>query len=200
MGCKKDGTFTGLRVHLVGDGGAYPAIGVFLPAGTKRMSNGNYNFPAIQFDVAVAATNTAPTGAYRGAARLEATALLERAVDHAALELGIDPIEIRRRNLLANDVFPYTTITGPTYDSGNYTLPLEEAARLVGYDELRSEQAKRRASGDRNLLGIGVSTFVEITAGGGLSEYGAVEVHPDGTATMKAGTSAHGRATKPPLP
>ena len=193
LGCRTDGTFTGMRVHLVGDGGAYPAIGCYLPAGTKRMSNGTYRFPKIQFDVAVATTNTVPTGAYRGAGRPEATALLERAVDHAALELGIDPIEIRRRNLLTNDVFPFHAITGPVYDSGNYLLPLEEAARFAGYDELRREQAERRARGDRKLLGIGVATYVEITAGGGLSEYGAIEIHPDGTATMMAGTSAHGQ-------
>jgi len=193
LGVKRDGTFTGMRVRLVGDGGAYPSIGVYLPAGTKRMSNGNYRFPAIVFDVAVAVTNTVPTGAYRGAGRPEATALVERAVDHAALELGIDPIEIRRRNFIASDAFPFTAITGPTYDSGNYLLPLEEAARLAGYDNLRREQAERRARGDRKHLGIGVSAYVEITAGGGTSEYGAVEVHADGSATMRAGTSAHGQ-------
>ena len=108
LGCRRDGTFTGLRVHLVGDGGAYPGIGTFLPAGTKRMANGTYRFPAIQFDVAVAVTNTTPMGAYRGAGRPEATALLERLVDHAAHELDIDPIELRRRNLLTDDVFPFT--------------------------------------------------------------------------------------------
>jgi carbon-monoxide dehydrogenase large subunit len=193
LGCRKDGTFTGLRVRLVGDGGAYPGMGSYLPAGTKSMSNGTYRFTGIQFDVAVAATNTVPTGAYRGAGRPEATALLERLVDQAAIELGIDPIEIRRRNLLDNDVFPFTTLTGLTYDSGNYRLPLEEAARFVGYEQLRKEQAERRARGDRKLLGIGVSSFVEITAGGAGQEYGAVEVHPDGSATMKAGTSAHGQ-------
>jgi carbon-monoxide dehydrogenase large subunit len=193
LGCRRDGTFTGLRVRLVGDGGAYPGIGAFLPAGTRRMSNGIYAFTGIQFDIAVATTNTTPTGAYRGAGRPEATALLERAVDHAALELGIDPIEIRRRNLLADDVFPFLTLTGVTYDSGAYGLPLDEAARLAGYDELRREQAARRERGDRTLLGIGVSAYVEITAGGGPSEFGAVEVHPDGSATVRAGTSAHGQ-------
>ncbi|MEY2400393.1 MAG: aerobic carbon-monoxide dehydrogenase large subunit, partial [Ilumatobacteraceae bacterium] len=96
LGCKRDGTFTGLRVRLVGDGGAYPGIGSFLPMGTKRMSNGTYRFGAIQFDVVVAATNTTPMGAYRGAGRPEATALLERIVDQASIELGIDPIELRR--------------------------------------------------------------------------------------------------------
>ncbi len=193
LGCKHDGTFTGLRVRLVGDGGAYPGLGAFLPAGTRRMSNGTYRFTGIQFDVVVAATNTTPTGAYRGAGRPEATALLERIVDQAAIELGIDTIELRRRNLLTDDVFPFTTLTGITYDSGAYSTPLDEVARLAGYDELRREQAARRASGDRNLLGIGVSTYVEITAGGGTSEYGAVRVHDDGSATVMAGTSPQGQ-------
>ncbi len=193
LGCKHDGTFTGLRVRLVGDGGAYPGLGSFLPSGTRRMSNGTYRFSGIQFDVVVAATNTTPMGAYRGAGRPEATALLERVVDQAAIELKIDPIELRRRNLLTDDVFPFTTLTGITYDSGAYSTPLDAVARLAGYDELRREQVARRASGNRNLLGIGVSMYVEITAGGGTSEYGAVQVHDDGSATVMAGTSAHGQ-------
>lgn len=193
LGCRADGTFTGLRVRLVGDAGAYAGIGAFLPTGTKRMSNGTYAFPAIQFDVVVATTNTTPTGAYRGAGRPEATALLERAVDHAALELGMDPIEIRKLNLLADDVFPFKTLTGVTYDSGRYAHPLDEVARLSGYAELRREQQARRARGDRKLLGIGVSAYVEITAGGGTSEFSKVEVHDDGSATITVGTSAHGQ-------
>jgi aerobic carbon-monoxide dehydrogenase large subunit len=193
LGCKRDGTFTGLRVRLVGDGGAYPGIGSFLPSGTRRMSNGTYKFSGIQFDVVVATTNTTPMGAYRGAGRPEATALLERVVDQASIELGIDPIELRRRNLLADDIFPFTTLTGITYDSGAYSTPLDAVARWAGYDDLRAEQAARRASGDRNLLGIGVSAYVEITAGGNTSEYGAVRVHDDGTASVMAGTSAHGQ-------
>ena len=193
LGCKRDGTFTGLRVRLVGDGGAYPGIGSFLPSGTRRMSNGTYRFSGIQFDVVVATTNTTPMGAYRGAGRPEATALLERIVDQASIELGIDPIELRRRNLLTDDVFPFTTLTGITYDSGAYATPLDAVARWAGYDELRREQAARRASGDRKLLGIGVSAYVEITAGGNTSEYGAVQVHDDGTVSVLAGTSAHGQ-------
>ncbi len=193
LGCKRDGTFTGLRVRLVGDGGAYPGIGSFLPAGTRRMSNGTYRFTGIQFDVVVATTNTTPMGAYRGAGRPEATALLERIVDQASIELGIDPIELRRKNLLTDDVFPFTTLTGITYDSGAYSTPLDAVAKWAGYDDLRRQQAERRARGDRNLLGIGVSSYVEITAGGGTSEYGAVQVHDDGSATVMAGTSAHGQ-------
>ena len=157
LGTTHDGTFTGLRVHLVGDAGAYPGIGAFLPAGTKRMSNGTYRFPAIQFDVAVAVTNTTPTGAYRGAGRPEATALLERLVDHAAHELGIDPIELRRRNLLADDVFPFTTLTGVTYDTGAYSTPLDVAAEAIGYDDLRKEQAERRANGSTHRCSASAS-------------------------------------------
>jgi aerobic carbon-monoxide dehydrogenase large subunit len=135
-------------VRLVGDAGAYPSVGAFLPGGTRRMAQGTYAFPTIEFDVAVAVTNTTPMGAYRGAGRPEATALLERLVDQAALELGIDPIEIRRRNFLADDVFPFRTLTGNTYDSGRYTFPLDRAAEASGYDALRAEQARRRDAGD----------------------------------------------------
>ncbi len=193
LGCKTDGTFTGLRVRLVGDAGAYPNVGTMLPAGTKRMSNGTYAFPNIRFDVVVGVTNTTPTGAYRGAGRPEAAALLERLVDQAAIELKIDPLEIRRRNFLSPDAFPFATLTGITYDSGDYLATMEEAARIAGYDELRAEQARRRAAGDRKTLGIGVASFVEVTSGGGGSEFAAVEINPDGSATMRAGTSAHGQ-------
>ncbi len=193
LGCRSDGTFTGLRVRLVGDGGAYPGVGAALPGGTRRMSHGTYDFPAIDFDVAVAATNTPPTGAYRGAGRPEATALLERLVDQAARELDIDPIELRERNLLTDDVFPFTTLTGNTYDSGRYRLPLHTAAEAIGYDDLRREQADRRRRGDTVQMGIGVASYVEITAGGGASEWGKLEVHDDGSATMYCGTLSHGQ-------
>ena len=193
LGCREDGTFTGIQLRIVGDAGAYPGLGAFLPGGTRRMAHGPYAFPALRCNVAVAVTNTTPMGAYRGAGRPEATALLERLVDQAAIELEIDPIELRRRNLLGDDLFPFRTLTGNTYDSGRYALPLERAAQAVGYDALRAEQTARREAGDRTLLGIGVTTYVEITAGGGASEFGAVEVHPDGTATVYAGTLSHGQ-------
>ncbi len=193
LGCMNDGTFTGLRVRLVGDSGGYPTIGAYLPGGTRRMSQGTYNFGTIEFDLAVAVTNTTPMGAYRGAGRPEATALVERAVDQAALELGIDPIEIRKRNFITEDVFPFTTIPGNTYDNGRYSLPLDRAAAEAGYDDLRVEQQRRRDAGDHLLLGIGVATYVEITAGGGSDEFGALEVHADGSATVFAGTLSHGQ-------
>jgi carbon-monoxide dehydrogenase large subunit len=193
VGCKLDGTFTGLRVHLVGDGGSYPGIGASLPGGTRRMSHGTYNFPAIEFDVVVATTNTGPMGAYRGAGRPEATALLERLVDQASHELGIDPIELRERNLLTDELFPFTTLTGNVYDSGSYRLPLRTAADAAGYDELRRDQAARRQRGDTLQLGIGVASYVEITAGGGSPEFGRVEINADGSATTYCGTLSHGQ-------
>ena len=180
LGCTRDGDFTGLKVRLVGDAGAYPTIGAFLPGGTRRMAQGTYAFPAIEFDVAVAVTNTTPMGAYRGAGRPEATALLERLVDQAALELGIDPIEIRRRNFLGDDVFPFTTLTGNTYDSAATCSRSNAPPRPPDTTTLRAEQAERRANGDHRLLGIGVAAYVEITAGGGADEFGAIEVHDDG--------------------
>ena len=193
LGCRNDGTFTGMRVRLVGDAGAYPTIGAFLCGGTRRMSNATYTLPAIDFDVAVAVTNTTPVGAYRGAGRPEATALVERVVDQAAHELGIDPLELRRRNFIADESFPYHTIPGNVYDSGRYATALETAARLVNYDERRAEQARRRGAGDPRLLGIGVAAYVEITAGGASDEYARVELNPDGSATVYAGTAAHGQ-------
>ncbi len=193
LGCRRDGTFTGLRVRLLGNAGAYPTIGALLPGGTKRMSQGTYAFPRIRFDVVVAVTNTVPTGAYRGAGRPEATALLERAVDQAALELGIDPVEIRRRNFLPDDGFPFRTLTGVSYDTGRYDVPLQRALELAGYDDLRREQRRRREAGERVLLGIGLATYVEITAGGSASEYAGLEVDEAGGATLKVGTSPQGQ-------
>jgi aerobic carbon-monoxide dehydrogenase large subunit len=132
-------------------------------------------------------------GAFRGAGRPEAAAFLERVMDVAAAELGIDPVELRRRNFLQPDQFPYETLTGAHYDSGDYDRALREAVRVAGYDDLRVEQAARRARGDRMQLGIGVAAYVEVTGGGAGSEWSAVEVHDDGTATIRVGTSSHGQ-------
>lgn len=193
LGVDNDGRFRQLRVRLVNDAGAYPNVGAHLPGLTKNMAQGTYRFDEIQFDIAVGVTNTTPMGAYRGAGRPEATAMLERLVDQAALEIGMDPIEIRRRNLLADDVFPYDTLMGPQYDSGRYQNALDRAVEVSGYNELRAEQAARRERGDTKLLGIGVASYVEVTSGSGGTEFGAVEVHDDGTATMYAGTQSHGQ-------
>jgi aerobic carbon-monoxide dehydrogenase large subunit len=194
MGFTGDGSIVGMHVRIVGDAGAYGGFGGGLALGpTRTMAQGVYRIPKIAFDVAVALTNTTTMGAFRGAGRPEAAAFLERIMDMAADELDIDPVELRRRNLLPTDEFPYRTLMGATYDSGGYEAPLRQAVELAGYDRLRAEQAERRRRGDRLQLGIGVSTYVEITAGGMSTEYGSVEVHEDGTVTVAAGTSSHGQ-------
>lgn len=193
LGCKRDGTFTGLRARIVGDSGAYPGVGTMLPGGTRRMSMGNYALPKLSVDIACAITNTTPTGAYRGAGRPEAASMVERVVDQAARQLGLDPAEVRRKNFIKPEQFPFATFTGVTYDSGDYLAPLEKVLALSGYDELRAEQQARLARGDTKLLGIGLCSYVEITAGGNANEFGAVAIGTDGGATIRVGTSAHGQ-------
>jgi carbon-monoxide dehydrogenase large subunit len=193
LGLTEDGRFTGLRCRVVGDCGAYGGFGgTFAYTTTYIMATGVYDIPKLSYAGVAALTNTAPIGAFRGAGRPEAAAMLERLVDVAADELGIDPVEIRRRNFIAPDAFPFHTLTGLTYDSGDYDLPLREALRIAEYDGLRAEQAERLARGDTRLLGIGIAVYAEIT-GGGSGEYGFVGVADDGMVTVRAGTSSHGQ-------
>jgi carbon-monoxide dehydrogenase large subunit len=193
LGLKRDGTIVGLRATALADAGGYPAIGAFLPYFTRTMAQGVYRIPKIEFTVRSVVTNTTPTGAYRGAGRPEAASLLERILDIAAAELAIDPAELRRRNYLQPSEFPLTTVTGANYDNGEYERALDAALEASGYSALRAEQRARRERGDVKQLGIGVSSYVEITAPGLFVEYGAVEVNEDGTVTAKVGTSAHGQ-------
>ena len=194
LGLTSDGTIVGLRADVIADAGAYPAIGAILPMLTQQMAQGVYNIPKIHFTARSVATNTTPTGAYRGAGRPEATQMLERIIDVAANKLGIDPAEIRRKNFLAADTFPLTTLTGANYDSGDYERSLDAALEASAYGDLRAEQASRRDSGDSTLMGIGVSTYVEVTAPLGLhTEWGSVTVEDDGTVVGRVGTSAHGQ-------
>jgi aerobic carbon-monoxide dehydrogenase large subunit len=200
LGLRRDGTITGLRCRIVGDCGAYAGFGGMLAVGpTRMMAQGVYRIPKLAYDVAAVTTNTTPMGAYRGAGRPEATAMLERVIDMAADELGLDPVAIRRRNLIPAGEFPFSTVTGVTYDSGDYAAALTEALRVAGYDELRAEQAARRERGDTLQLGIGVAVYVEITAPGQTTEFAEVSVdpdepgHPGGLVTVKVGTSAHGQ-------
>jgi carbon-monoxide dehydrogenase large subunit len=193
VGFDGEGHITGMHCRVLADAGAYAGFGGALAIGpTRMMAQGVYDIPAIRFDVAVAVTNTTPMGAFRGAGRPEAAEFLERMMDLAAGELGIDPVELRRRNLLPAFSEPYRTVMGTTYDVGDYRKSLDEVVRIAGYDQLRAEQAARREAGDRWQLGIGVAVYVEVTAGGG-GEYGALEVHRDGTATIRVGTSGHGQ-------
>jgi carbon-monoxide dehydrogenase large subunit len=194
LGLKRDGTITGLRARVIGEAGAYPAIGAFLPFFTQMMSQGVYQIPKIDFAFQSAITNSTTTGAYRGAGRPEATALLERILDAAARELDIDPVDIRRRNFIPPESFPLTTLTGASYDTGEYLKSLDAVVAAADYASLRADQRARRERGDNKVLGIGVSSYVEITAPVGLhAEYGAIEVHEDGKVTAKVGTSAHGQ-------
>jgi len=194
LGLTREGKIVGLDAGVLASGGAYPALGAVLPMLTQMMVVGVYDIPKVRFQGTTVVTNTTPVGAYRGAGRPEATQLIERVLDVAADQLGLDPVEIRRRNFLDPAAFPLTTITGGAYDSGEYAKALDAALVGAGYDELRAEQARRRAAGDPVQLGIGVSTYVEVTAPLGLhTEYGAVEIHDDGTASMAVGTSSHGQ-------
>jgi carbon-monoxide dehydrogenase large subunit len=192
LGLKRDGTIVGMRCRMIGDAGGYAGFGGVLVLGqTKIMAQGVYHIPDIAFDVAIVATNTTPMGAYRGAGRPEAAAFLERIVDMAADELGMDPIALRRKNFIQPEEFPLTTVMGAAYDSGDYEASLAEVLRISDYEGLRRQQAERRARGDRLQLGIGVACYVEVTGGG--AEFAEVEVHDDGMITVKAGTSAHGQ-------
>ncbi len=193
VGFDQDARITGLRLRVIGECGAYAGFGGALAVGPSYlMATGPYAVPKLRFDAVGVMTNTSPVGAFRGAGRPEAAAALERVMDVAAAELGLAPEELRRRNLIPKDAFPYSTLTGMTYDSGDYLLPLEQALEIAGVDQLRKEQQERRANHDPKQLGIGIATYVEITGFGG-SELGSVQVQPDGSAVVMSGTSAHGQ-------
>ncbi|HET9733304.1 MAG TPA: xanthine dehydrogenase family protein molybdopterin-binding subunit [Acidimicrobiales bacterium] len=193
IGGTRDGKILAYQLDVIQDAGAYPRVGALLPFMTNTMLTGVYAIPRAQFNSRSVVTNTTPTVAYRGAGRPEATAALERAVDLFAAEIGMDPAEVRRRNLVPADAFPFTTPGGTTYDIGDYQKALDLALSTAGYDELRAEQAERRASGHRRQLGIGLSVYVEITNGVGGDEYGSVTVRPDGRVLVRTGTSPHGQ-------
>lgn len=193
IGGNKDGKIIAYALEIVQDAGAYPAIGSFLPQLTHMMAPGTYAIERTAFWAASVTTNTVPVVAYRGAGRPEAAAAIERAVDMFAHEIGMDPAEVRRRNFIDPSSFPYTSSVGTTYDSGNYEEALDKVLEIGGYRALREEQARRRVRSSRLQLGIGLSTYVEITNGLPSSEFGAVEVLPDGSVLVRAGTSPHGQ-------
>jgi len=194
MGGTSDGRILAYRLDVVQDTGAYPRMSGFLPFLTKLMAVGPYDIPNVQTASRVVVTNTTPISAYRGAGRPEATAAIERAIDLFAAEIGMDPAEVRRKNLIAPDKFPYTTPTGATYDSGDYATALDKVLAAAGYGELRAEQARRRERGDVVQLGLGLASYVEITAADAAAgETARLEVHDDGKATVYTGSSAHGQ-------
>ncbi len=206
LAAKSDGTVTGLKVDLLADMGAYlglvtsgvPILGAF-------MFNAIYKFPAYQFNCTNVFTNKTWTDAYRGAGRPEATFAIERLMDELAAELGVDPLEIRERNWIKHEEFPFTTVAGMEYDSGNYEAATAKAKEMFGYDELRAEQSRRREANDPIQLGIGVSTFTEMCglapsrvlgqlryAAGGW-EHASVRMLATGKVEVITGTSPHGQ-------
>jgi aerobic carbon-monoxide dehydrogenase large subunit len=186
------------RLEIIQDSGAQVRIGAMLPFLTILMTPGPYAIPQAESVARSVVTNTTPIGAYRGAGRPEASAALERAIDLFAAEIGADPAEVRRRNLLPPFTEPHRTKFGALYDTGDYAAALDKVLAAAGYDELRKEQAERRARGDTVAMGIGLASYVEITGMGDgeespPQENATVEVHPDGTATILTGTSPHGQ-------
>ncbi|GII03271.1 xanthine dehydrogenase family protein molybdopterin-binding subunit [Planobispora takensis] len=206
LAAERDGRIRGMRADLLADMGAYlmlvtpgiPILGAF-------MYNGIYKMDAYDFTCTGVFTTKMPTDAYRGAGRPEATFAIERAVDELAHELGMDPVEVRRRNWITHQEFPYTTIAGLTYDSGNYEAATDRALALFGYDKLRAEQADRRDRRDPVQLGIGVSTYTEmcglapsrvlgsLSYGAGGWEHATVRLLPTGKVEVVTGTSPHGQ-------
>jgi carbon-monoxide dehydrogenase large subunit len=194
LGFDAQARLVGARIQAIGDAGAYAGFGGALALGpTRLMAQGVYRMPALRYSAAAVLTNTTPVGAFRGAGRPEACELLERTMDLAAAELGLDPAELRLRNLLTPTELPTRTLTGASYDSGDYPGVLRRALEVADYSALRAQQAARRARGDRWALGIGLSVYVEVTAGGAGSELGGVQVGTDGRVTVTVGTSAHGQ-------
>ncbi|HET6954340.1 MAG TPA: xanthine dehydrogenase family protein molybdopterin-binding subunit, partial [Acidimicrobiales bacterium] len=201
-----DGRVTAVRVDLLADMGAYlqlatpgiPLLGAFL-------YHGVYDVPAYHFACTGVFTNRTPTDAYRGAGRPEATYALDRAMDALARQVGVDGAEIRRRNYIAADKFPYTSIAGLTYDSGNYEPTLDRALQLIGHDAWRAEQRRRRDAGETRHIGIGVATYVEMCGlapsrvlaslnyGAGGWEAATVRVLPTGTVQVVSGSTPHGQ-------
>jgi aerobic carbon-monoxide dehydrogenase large subunit len=194
LGGKRDGTIDAYRLTILQDAGAYPEVGAALPFMSRMMTTGVYAIPKAEFNAVSVVTNTASTVAYRGAGRPEAAAAIERGIDIWASELGIDPVEARRRNLITKDAFPYTTPVGTTYDVGDYERAMDLVLEAAGYSALRDEQSQRRARRDVRQLGIGLAVYVEVTAGPFPDkEWGALEVRPDGTALVRTGLSPHGQ-------
>ena len=201
-----DGTVTGLKVELLADLGAYVAVvGGGVPVLGAFMFNAIYKFGSYRFDCRTVLTNKTWTDAYRGAGRPEATFAIERLMDELAAELGRDPLDVRRQNWITRDEFPFTTVAGLTYDTGDYESATTQAMETFGYEDLRAEQARRRAEQDPVQLGIGVSTFTEMCGlapsrvlgsldyGAGGWEHAAVRMLPTGKVEVVTGTSAHGQ-------
>lgn len=192
LGARSDGTLVGIEADIDANCGAYPVFGFYLPFFTMMMATGPYVIPNVRFTARSVITNTNSIHAYRGAGRPEATSMLERGLDLLAAELGIDPLDLRRQNFIPPEAFPLESPTGAKYDVGEHAKALDRAAELAGYDDLRREQAARRTRGDRRQLGIGIGSYVEVTALAE-SEWSSVSIEQDGTFTVRVGTSGTGQ-------
>jgi aerobic carbon-monoxide dehydrogenase large subunit len=200
---KQDGTVTALKAKFFLDQGAYfQFFTPMIPSFTGLLMNGAYKIPALSFEQIAVFTNKMATDAYRGAGRPEAAFIAERVMDAVAAELKLDPAEVRRRNFIPKEAFPYPTPTGLMYDSGDYSAALEKALQLVDYTALRKEQAELRKQG--RYLGIGLSSYIEICGIGpsvllppklkaGGWESSTVRVDPSGKVTVLTGISPHGQ-------
>lgn len=194
IGGTRDGKVQAYQMHVLQDSGAWVDDGAILaPFMTRPMSSGVYDIPKIECRTTSVVTNTTPTVAYRGAGRPEAAAAIERAMDLFAAEIGKDPTEVRRMNLIAKFDQPHTTAIGQAYDVGDYAAALDKVLTAANYTKLRAEQAVKRARGDVKQLGIGVSVYVEITGGTTQGDVAKIEVLPDGRAVVYTGTSPHGQ-------
>ncbi|MDE0615633.1 MAG: xanthine dehydrogenase family protein molybdopterin-binding subunit [bacterium] len=193
VGGSRDGRIAAYQLDVIQDSGAYPLIAGFLPRMTMAMFTGVYDIACAGYKAVSVPTSTTPNGAFRGAGRPEATSAIERAVDLFAAEIEMDPAEVRRRNFLDPGAFPYSTVSGLSYDSGDYRKALDLVLEAVGYDDLRAEQADRRANGSESLLGIGLSTYVEVTATTGAGDFASVELDTDGTVKAVTSSTPHGQ-------
>ena len=195
IGGTREGKVQAYQMHVLQDSGAWVDMGTILaPFMTRPMASAVYDIPKLEVRTTSIVTNTTPTTAYRGAGRPEATAAAERAMDMFALEIGKDPAEVRRMNLIPKFMDKHTTNIGQTYDVGDYETALNKVLEAADYKALRAEQAKRRASGDVKQLGIGVSVYVEITGGvPPMGEHAKIEVLENGRAVVYTGTSPHGQ-------
>ncbi len=198
---RSDGTILALKAEFFADLGAYPGDYSILSAdSTAGMISGTYAIPAITTIINAVKTNAIPTGPYRGAGRPEACYCIERTMDAIAHELSLDPVEVRRRNLIPKDAFPYTTATNTTYDSGAYSYALDTLLAAANYEQLRAEQARLRAQGQ--CVGIGLCIYIESTAIGGQGmsgqpDSGQVRITADGKIRVESASvdSGQGHAT-----
>jgi aerobic carbon-monoxide dehydrogenase large subunit len=193
LGGTSDGKVLAYRLDIVQDAGAYPTVGAYLPNLTGLLASGVYAIRRIEVEGKSVVTNTTPTTTFRGAGRPEAAQAIERMIDLFAAEIEMDPVEVRRKNFIPKDAFPYQTASGATYDSGDYEGALDLALRSAGYGELRAEQARRRENAATKQLGIGLSSYTEVTNPLGEEEFGEVEITPAGDAIVRSGSFSHGQ-------